>query len=166
MTTWAWALLIVVARSFGAPATETLEVAGRSRLDLSWTSPDLPAALREGVTRGVQSGSRERALILGQAAIDLDLASLRDVHAASVWLLLRGIPSLSVPETTSTLEGEARRVLGELARRLPSRLVRDFRETLGVLELPAGEHGRVSPRARELVVAFFTGTARGLGATR
>jgi len=166
MTSWSWALLVVVGRFLAGPAIETSGPAGRARLDLTWTGPELPPEMREGVIRGIHSGCRERALILGQAAIDLDLTTLEAAHAASVWLLLRGIPSLSVTETTPKLEGEARRVLGELARRLPSRLVRDFRETLARIDLPAGEHGRVSPRARDLLVAFFTGTARGLGATR
>jgi len=166
MTSWSWALVVVVGRFLASPTVEAPDPAARARLDLTWTGPDLPPEIRQGVIRGIISGCRERALILGTAAIDLDLTTVQAAHAASVWLLLRGIPSLSVQETTPKLEGEARRVLGELARRLPSRLVRDYRETLARIDLPAGENGRVSPRARDLLVAFFTGTARGLGATR
>ena len=166
MTSWSWTLLILVGRHLGNPAGESPTPAGTARLDLFWTSPDLDPEIREGVLRGITFGSRERALVLGHGAMDLDLTNRLELHAASVWLLLRGIPSLSVPETPMQLDRETGRILGELARRLPSRLVRDFRETLGAIELPAGESGRVSPRARELLVAFFTGTARGLGATR
>jgi hypothetical protein len=98
--------------------------------------------------------------------MDLDLATSREVHAASVWLFFRGIPSLPVPETTRRQGAGIRQVLDELTRRLPSRLRRDFRQPLGAIELPAGENGRASPRARDLPVNFFDGTARGLGATR
>src|SRR4051812_41110018 len=96
MTSWSWALLMVVGRFLASPAVEAPDGVARTHLDLTWTSPDLPPEIREGVIRGITSGSRERALILGQAAIDLDLTTVEAAHAASVWLLLRGIPSLSV----------------------------------------------------------------------
>ncbi|HVR83804.1 MAG TPA: hypothetical protein VMU54_05785 [Planctomycetota bacterium] len=166
MTSWSWTLLFLVGRLLGSPALEAPASGEKARLDLSWAGPDLDPDIREGVLRGLTSGSRERALVLGQAARDLDLATSREVHAASVWLLFRGIPSLLVPETRRGLDAELRRVLDELGRRLPSRLLRDFRQTLRGIELPAGENGRVSPVARDLLTAFFTGTARGLEATR
>ncbi|HEV3028306.1 MAG TPA: hypothetical protein VG457_12075 [Planctomycetota bacterium] len=166
MTSWSWTLLFLVGRLLGSPAAEGPAPGERARADLSWISLDLDPEILEGVIRGLTCGCRERALVLGQAAIDLDLATCRDVHAASVWLLFRGIPSLLVPETTRGLGVETRRILGELARRLPSRLLRDFRQTLGAIELPSGDNGRACPRARDLLVAYFTGTARGLGATR
>jgi len=166
MTWWAWTLLFVAGRLLGSPAAENPGVERRARLDLSWTASGLPPEMREGVIRGIASGSKERALLLAQAAVDGDLATSRETRAAAVWLHLHGIPSLSAPGTARGLESATRAVLLELARRLPSALVRDFRETLGAIDLPALESGRVSPHARKLLEAFFTGTARGLGAAR
>ncbi len=166
MTWWAWTLLFVGGRLLGSAAVETPGFEGRARLDLSWTGSELPPEIREGVIRGVASGSKARALTLGQAAIDGDLAKPEETRAAAVWLHLRGIPSLSAAATSRELESAIRYVLKELARRLPAALVRDFRETLGVIDLPAGGNGQVSPHARKLLEAFFTGTARGLDAAR
>ncbi|HLY73646.1 MAG TPA: hypothetical protein VKU80_05965 [Planctomycetota bacterium] len=166
MSSWAWTLLILVGRHLGSPAAEAPNSAGETRPDLSWKSSDLDSEVRKEVLRGITSGSRERALVLSQTAMDLELATRLQLHAASLGLLLRGIPKFSVPGTLTELDRETRRLLGELAQRLPSRLVRNCRESLDSIQRPSGHPGRVSPAPRDQFVAFLTGTARGPGGTR
>ena len=59
MTWGAWMLLVVAGRLLGSPPSETPGLGGRARLDLSWTGSDLPPEIREGVIRGIASGSKE-----------------------------------------------------------------------------------------------------------